>query len=155
MAFEIFQRASQAGWNGGTVTGRPQVARDANDSDNSAGLVAQGQFGGQTPARTTAGIPMQFQVLDDGPARASDRLILRSIEFSQFLGKDFTHMATQQLPLFLQTAAFDQRLIHDQIAPLRIFEEEGNFRDMIEQLLKDNQLGREIRRSFSQWNGKG
>ena len=77
---------------------------------------------------------MQLQSVNDGMAGAQNRLVLFGVAFRKFLGKHVTHMATDQLPFFSQTASFYQRLIYRHIMTAPIFYEEDGFGNMIEEL---------------------
>ena len=89
---------------------------------------------------------MEFEMIDDGPTGAQDVEILRGIEIREFTREDFTDLAAEELPLVLEPGAFDEGLIDSQVTSLSVFDEEGSFGNVIEQLFNDGQLGRDGRR---------
>jgi len=108
MGFEVFQRAGKAGGDGFTIAGRPQIARDTHYSDDEAGMVAHGKLGRQTPTTPAMRIPVQFQMVNDGPARAKDGLVLVRIKLGQFFGENFAHMTAKQIVLVPAAASFHE-----------------------------------------------
>jgi hypothetical protein len=135
--FEVFEGAGQFLGNGFAVARGSEIARDARYPNDSALAITHRQLGGQAPAGSPSRIPVQFQVVNDRPAGAQYGLILGCIELRQVLWKNVTDVAPDQLSLVLQTASFNERLIHSQVAALRVFEKKCCFRDVIKELFQD------------------
>ena len=90
----------------------------------------------------------------DRSSRSKNGLILDGIKLSQFFGKNFLHMTTQQFLLVAAAAAFNERLVEGGIAATGIFDEKSRLREMIEELLDDGQFGGERGRGLSGHTGK-
>ena len=142
----MIQCAREAGWNALAVTGRPQVARDAHESDDPPRLVTQREFRRQTPAGAAAGVPMQLEAVKNGPARAQDRGVLRGVTFREFRRKNVAHMEAEQFAFFAQPTALDERLVDGEIVTARVFEEERGLRQVVEKLFEQGARGRRGRR---------
>src|SRR5258707_2210757 len=95
------------------------------------------------------GVPMQLEMLDDGPARAQNQLVLVRVELSQTFGEYFEDVTPEQVFFLATTAAFDQRLVDGLITAARVFDEESNIRNVIKKLFDHGQFRRERRGCIS------
>src|SRR5262245_16318108 len=113
MALQIFERARQRDGNRLLVAGRAQVARDADQANDLAGVVAQRKLCRQTPTGPTTGIPVQLEQVYNRPAGTQHALILRRITLRQLGWENVADVAPHQLALFTQSASMDQGLVDD------------------------------------------
>src|SRR3974390_2278180 len=122
-----------------------QITRDADQTDNRPGTIANGQLGGQTPSWSATCIPMQFQTVEDWFGRTQDRFILGVIQFTQLLRKNLPRAAAQQFMFFTKAASVPQGLVDREIPAMAIFQEKGDFRHMVKDLFDQAQV---------HWNSK-
>ena len=72
VSFEPFQCGQQRCRNFGAVAGRTNVTRNSDHAGDPAVLIKDRQLGGEAPIRTTAGIPVQLQAIEDGTTALQD-----------------------------------------------------------------------------------
>jgi hypothetical protein len=83
---------------------------------------------------------VQFEVVHNGLSGAQHLLILPGIASSEFLRKDLKHIPSQQLLLVINPAVLHERLVHGGIAAVKVFDEESDFRHVVENPLDHSHL---------------
>ena len=132
MGLEKFQRAGEAGRDALAIARSAQIPRDSNDADDDAVMIAHRQFGRQTPARTSMGVPVQFQMIDDCATSADDRLVLVGVKLGEFFREDFLNMTSKQFLLVAATTTFDEGLINGDVTAASVFDKKCGVGNVIE-----------------------
>ena len=82
-------------------------------------------------------------MIENRPARAQHRFILRGMAASQLARKNFARAPTEELAFVQEAVAFDQRTIHHRVASSAILDEEDDVRRLIEKLFEQPRIHRQ------------
>jgi hypothetical protein len=122
------------------LAGGAQVTRYAGYTNDRAGLVEDGELGGETPTGFPLRVPVQFEVVHNWLSGAQDSLILPGIDFGEFLREDLQHITSEQLLLVCDPASLHERLVNGGVAAMKILDEKSDFRHMVENPLNHHHL---------------
>jgi 4-hydroxyproline epimerase len=129
----------------------------ADEADHAALAILQGQLVCQAPAATAGMVEMQFELIQHCVATVQYPLILSPIRLAQRRRKNLIRAASQQLVFLAPAATFHERLVHHHIFVARIFDEEHQVGETIEQRLANErfrQLREQLRLQVSWFHGR-
>lgn len=115
---------------------RTHVFREADQAADFPRLVTQRKFGCQAPDRAVGQQPVELEVVDDGAPGAQHGCILFGRDASEAARANVRGASPNHLRLALKAVAFHQRMVHGGVAAVGVFDEKGDVRRVIEQLLQ-------------------
>lgn len=136
MRFEMIERIGDLQGDVVGVDGGADIARDADQADDVAGPIAHGELCGQTPAGFVGGIPVEFEVIEDGAACAQNGGILPRGDAAKIAGADVTRAFAEGLRFFAQAVAGDEGVIYRGVSACGVFDEERDIGNLIEKVLE-------------------
>ena len=131
VVLKVIEYPGHAWGNFARIDRGTKVPGDADEPDDLARRIAQRQFGGQAPHGLLRQVPLLFEMINQGNSGPQYALILFRRQPAKIAAADLARAPVQYLRLVPKAVAFDQGVIHGEIAAGGVLDEESQIRRVV------------------------
>ena len=143
IVLKVFEGGGEFYGNFAGFDGGANIAGHADEADDFAGGVSHGHFGGDAPAGFVWGVPVEFEVVEDGAAGFEEVGILGGGNLAEVAGGDVGRALAQDLRFVAQAMSFDEGIVYGQVPAGGVLNEESDVRIVIKEFLEQSRINLE------------